>query len=148
MTESYATSMHIAASPDEVFDHFVKPELLVMWMGQYARLDAAAGGEFYVDVSGVLIRGQFLTVERPKLIEVTWGEAGSAIMPPGTTHLRIQLTATDDGTTLRLTHSGLAASEAEKHAIGWPHYLGRLGVLAGGGDPGRDPWASPQADEA
>ena len=37
--------------------------------------------------------------------------------------------------------AGLPSQEAiEKHAHGWDHYLARLAVAAGGGDPGRDPW--------
>ncbi len=146
MTESYTTSMHIAASPDQVFDHFVKPELLVMWMGQYARLNAAAGGEFYVNISGVLIRGHYLTVDRPKLIEVTWGEAASTVMPPDATHLRIELAPDDKGTVLLLTHSGLQPSEAPRHEMGWTHFLDRLAIAAAGGDPGRDPWAPQESD--
>jgi hypothetical protein len=35
-----------------------------------------------------------------------------------------------------------AREEAAKHATGWPHFLDRLSVLASGGDPGRDPWAT------
>jgi hypothetical protein len=39
-----------------------------------------------------------------------------------------------------LEHSGLTPVEAEKHAIGWPHFLERLAVAARGVDPGEDPW--------
>jgi len=40
-----------------------------------------------------------------------------------------------------LEHHGLVPDEASKHAAGWLHFLDRLRVLAGGGDPGRDAWA-------
>jgi uncharacterized protein YndB with AHSA1/START domain len=138
MTETYRTSLRIAAPPDDVFDHFTRPELLVRWMGDFARLDSVDGGIFSVDINGVLIRGSFIALDRPSLIEIAWGEAGNGLMPPGSTRLRILLEAVDDGTLLQLEHSGLHPTEAANHAIGWPHYLERLGRLAAGGDPGPD----------
>jgi hypothetical protein len=40
----------------------VQPELLVRWMGDYARLEASAAGLFAVDINGVIIRGHFVRV--------------------------------------------------------------------------------------
>src|SRR5438477_11622757 len=91
MSETFRTSIDIAATQDQVFDYFVKPELLVRWMGDVARLEASAGGLFSVDINGVLIRGHFVRVERPVLIEIAWGEAGTADMPPGATKLAVSL---------------------------------------------------------
>jgi uncharacterized protein YndB with AHSA1/START domain len=140
MSETYRTSIEIDATPDQVFDHFVRPELLVRWMGDYARLDAVDGGVFSVDINGVLIRGHFVRVERPRMLEIAWGEAGNEIMPPGATRLRVTFEARGASTHVELEHSGLAPAEAKKHAIGWPHFIERLGVAAAGGDPGPDPW--------
>lgn len=138
----YATRLAIEAPPERVFDHFVRPELLVRWMGDYAALDAQPGGAFAVDINGVIIRGHYTRVERPRLLEIAWGEAGNPLMPPGSTHLVIRLSRQGDGTLLELEHRGLVDTEAEKHAIGWPHFLERLGTLASGTDPGPDPWAN------
>ncbi len=142
MTETYTTSLHIEALPDAVFDHFVRPELLVSWMGDFARLEAKEDGLFSVDINGVLIRGSYVRLERPNLIEIAWGEAGNAEMPPGDTRLTIRLRAAGAGTDLELVHAGLTPAEAAKHAIGWPHFLARLSQTARGTDPGPDPWAS------
>ena len=87
MTETYETTLQIDAAPEDVFDHFVKPELMVQWMGDFARLEAKAGGLFSVDINGVLIRGSYLALDRPRLIEIAWGEAGNGKMPPGATRL-------------------------------------------------------------
>jgi uncharacterized protein YndB with AHSA1/START domain len=138
---TYRTSIEIAATPDIVFDHFVQPELLVRWMGDRARLEVRDGGVFAVDINGVIIRGHFVRVDRPRLIEVAWGEAGNDAMPPGSTRLVVRLTPKGEGTLVELEHQGLTPEEASKHALGWPHFLARLGVLAAGGDPGVDPWA-------
>lgn len=140
MSDTFVTSMVLAAPPEVVFDHFVKAELLVRWMGDRARLVAADGGEFSVDINGVLIRGYFVRVERPHLVEVAWGELGNAEMPPGSTRLVVALAPEGTGTALTLEHRGLAPDEAAKHAIGWPHFLGRLVGCARGEDPGPDPW--------
>ena len=142
MSETFRTTIDIAAAPDRVFDHFVDPNLLVRWMGDFARLEAADGGMFSVDINGVLIRGHFIRIDRPRLIEIAWGEAGNAAMPPGATRLRVTFEARGAQTRVVLEHSGLAPAEAAKHAIGWPHFIERLAVAAAGGDPGPDPWKS------
>lgn len=138
--EVYRTSIDVEATPERVFDHFVVPELLVRWMGDVARLEARDGGLFSVDINGVLIRGHFVRIERPHVVEIAWGEAGNDAMPPGATRLRVTFEARGPVTRVELTHSGLVPSEAQKHAIGWPHFLERLGVAAAGQDPGPDPW--------
>jgi uncharacterized protein YndB with AHSA1/START domain len=141
MSEAYRTSIDVAATPEHVFDYFVRPELLVRWMGDRARLEATTGGLFSVDINGVLIRGRFVRIERPTLIEIAWGEAGNQAMPPGATTLLVTLEARGDHTRVQLEHRGLVPAEAKKHAVGWPHFIERLGIAAAGGDPGPDPWA-------
>lgn len=59
---------------------------------------------------------------------------------PGSTTIEIELIPLDGGTTLRFRHHGLPSESAQSHAHGWDHYLERLGVAAGGGEPGTDPW--------
>ena len=140
MSDSFRTSIDIEAPCERVFDHFVRPELLVRWMGDVARLEAIDGGHFSVDINGVMIRGHFIRIDRPHLIEIAWGEAGNAAMPPGATRLRVTFEARGSVTRVELQHTGLVPSEAAKHAIGWPHFIERLGVAAIGGDPGPDPW--------
>jgi len=142
MSDAFRTSIDIAATPEQVFDYFVRPELLVRWMGDAARLEAAAGGLFSVDINGVLIRGYYVRVDRPRFLEIAWGEAGNEAMPPGATRLRVSFVARGTSTRVEIEHSGLVPAEAAKHAIGWPHFIERLGVAAAGGDPGPDPWKS------
>jgi uncharacterized protein YndB with AHSA1/START domain len=141
-TDGYRTSIEIAATPDVVFDYFIQPELLVRWMGDVARLEARDGGLFAVDINGVIIRGHYVRVERPHLIEIAWGEAGNEAMPPGATRVLVRFHEVPTGTRVELTHSGLVPDERAKHAIGWPHFLGRLAIAAAGGDPGVDPFAA------
>jgi uncharacterized protein YndB with AHSA1/START domain len=138
---AYSTSLFVEAAPDAVFDCLVVPEMMVRWMGDRALLQAVEGGRFEVDINGVLIRGAFVEVERPRRLVVSWGQLGNSTLPPGASRVTFELVAQGDGTMLTLTHDGLPAEEEKKHAIGWPHFLGRLAVLGAGGDPGRDPFA-------
>ena len=140
--DTFRTAIEIAADPDVVFEHFLRPELLVRWMGDRARLEAREGGIFAVDINGVIIRGHFVRVERPRWLEIAWGEAGNESMPPGSTRLVVRFIAKPGGTLVELEHHGLTPAEATKHAIGWPHFLRRLVLLAAGEDPGVDPWAT------
>jgi uncharacterized protein YndB with AHSA1/START domain len=140
MTDAFRTTIDIEAKPDVVFEYFVDPALMVMWMGDVARLQAKDGGLFAVDINGVIIRGHYVRVERPHLIEIAWGEAGNAQMPPGSTRVIVKLSATQHGTHVELEHHGLADEEMKKHAIGWPHFASRLTAAASGCDSGVDPW--------
>jgi uncharacterized protein YndB with AHSA1/START domain len=139
--ETYRQDIFIEAEPETVFDYFLVPELMVQWMGDYARLVPQPDGLFSLDINGILIRGNYTRIERSTLLEMSWGELGNNAMPPGGTRVLIKLQAENGGTLLSLEHSGLVPEEAAKHAIGWPHFLARLATHASGGNPGRDPWA-------
>jgi hypothetical protein len=53
--------------------------------------------------------------------------------------VEVELIPQGDGTLVRLTHRDLPPGEVPAHQAGWSHYLDRLAVCAGGGDPGPDP---------
>jgi uncharacterized protein YndB with AHSA1/START domain len=131
----------IAAEPERVFRYFTRVEDLVRWMGDFAVLDPRPGGEFTVDINGVPVRGRYLELDPPRRLLISWGHAGSDVLPPGASTVEITLVAERGGTTVRLSHRDLPAQEAQVHAAGWPHFLERLAVARTGGDPGRDPWA-------
>jgi uncharacterized protein YndB with AHSA1/START domain len=137
----YATSIHIEAPPAEVFPFLVDPALVVTWMGEWAELEADAGGRFAVDISGTPVRGEFVVVDPPHRVVFTWGAAGNDRLPPGSTTVEIVLRPAGGGTLVELVHRGLPQEEVEAHRTGWAHYLPRLATRAAGGDPGPDPWA-------
>lgn len=142
--DSYATSVRIQATPAEVFPYLTDGDLLVRWMGDWARLDPQPGGEFTVDINGIPIRGSFVEVDPPHRLVLTWGAAGSEVLPPGSTTVEITLRPDGDHTVLELVHRDLPPEELERHGIGWGHFLDRLVVAGTGGDPGPDPWAATQ----
>lgn len=136
----YQTSIEIAAAPETVFDYLTTEDGMTAWMGQHAELDPRPTGLFAVDIAGFPIRGQYLYVERPTRVVVSWGVAGSEELPPGVSTVDFRLTATENGTRVDLVHSGLPETELPGHADGWEHFLPRLTVAAAGGDAGHDQW--------
>ncbi len=42
-------------------------------MGQHASLDPRPGGQFAIDVNGASVRGQYLELDPPNRIVITWG---------------------------------------------------------------------------
>jgi uncharacterized protein YndB with AHSA1/START domain len=137
--EPFSHSVHIAATPERVFDHFIRPEAIVTWMGDYARLEPRPGGVFHVDINGVPVRGRYLEVDPPRRLVISWGHAGSDVLPPEASTLEVTLSPDAGGTTVTVVHRDLPDAEAAQHAIGWSHFLARLAVAAAGGDPGPDP---------
>jgi uncharacterized protein YndB with AHSA1/START domain len=140
-------TIDIEASPETVWRLLTDEQEAKRWWGLDASFDPTPGGEFVLNVvSGSIVRGIFLEVEPPSRLVYTFGwekrnDGGHELTPPGSTTVEILLVPTGEGTTLTLTHRGLAdETEAEQHGVGWEHYLGRLAITAAGGDPGPDPW--------
>lgn len=130
--EPVTASVHVAADPEVVFEYFTRPEAMVRWIGEYAVLDPSPGGEFTLDIGGVAVRGQYLEIDPPHRLVISWGHAGSQLLPPGASTLEIRLEPHAGGTTVQIIHSGLPEPEAVEHRDGWRHFLARLAVVITG----------------
>ena len=126
----FATSIDIEAPPEIVFAHLVTTEGMLAWMGQHAELDATPGGVFAVDIDGNPVRGEYLEVDPPHAVVISWGVPGSELLPAGASRVEFRLTPIPAGTRLDLTHTGLPPVEQPKHAAGWAHFLARLADVA------------------
>lgn len=134
MTNTFTTSIEIAAPPEVVFDYFTDAKLLVTWIGDYAVLDAQPGGEFTLDIEGIPVRGQYLEVVAPERVSVSWGHAGSERLPPNSTEVHFSLTLTSSGGTLvEVEHRNLPTEHVPSHRAGWPMFMGRLQSAASSG---------------
>ncbi|HWD60880.1 MAG TPA: SRPBCC domain-containing protein [Humibacter sp.] len=136
----FRTSIDIDAAPDVVFDYLVTPRGMTAWMGEYAVLDARQGGRFDVDIAGSPIRGEYLEVERPRRVVVSWGVLGSDDLPPGASRVTFELLEVAGGTRVELTHSGLPDARLAGHRYGWAHFLPRLRAAGSGHPLGQDDW--------
>jgi uncharacterized protein YndB with AHSA1/START domain len=136
----------IKARPETVFSFFTDPDRWLSWQGVSAEIDPRPGGVFRMNVRGNgWASGRFVTVDPFSTIEFTWGwEGADSPVPPGSSLVRVTLTASGPGATLlRLVHSGLPSRAVPLHRQGWDHYLDRLAIRASGGDPGPDTNAAP-----
>jgi uncharacterized protein YndB with AHSA1/START domain len=139
-------SIWIAARPETVFAFLTEPEKLVQWIGLAAELEPRPGGLFRVDMNRrTIVRGQYLKVEPPGRVVFTWGHEDGTVLPAGSSTVEIALIPDEDGTLVKLRHSGLPVPEQDAHRFGWGHYLGRLKTRVEGADPGPDPYAVPGA---
>ena len=136
----YSTSIEIDAPPARVFDYLVTEAGMTAWMGQHATLEPEPGGEFAVDIAGYAIRGQYLRVERPHRVVVSWGVADGEDLPPGASTVEFRLTPIPGGTRVDLVHSDLPDAGLRGHADGWAHFLPRLQIVATGGNAEPDDW--------
>jgi uncharacterized protein YndB with AHSA1/START domain len=134
-------SIRIDASPSTVFQYFVDPQRMLTWMGVTVEVDPQPGGRYRVDVRGRdVAAGTFVEVRPDERVVWTWGWERSDEIPPGSSTVEVTLTPDGDGTLVRLRHTGLPDTEVGvAHSRGWEHYIQRLVIAAGGGDPGPDP---------
>jgi uncharacterized protein YndB with AHSA1/START domain len=134
----------IAANPETVWEFLVDPVKVARWFGKQAWLDPRPGGQYRVDViGGHIAAGEFVELDPPHRLVHTFGwepEGGQENpLPPGASRIEFELEPSGEGTTLRFRHTDLPGAEAAgSHAHGWDHYLARLVVAGGGGDPGED----------
>ena len=130
----------IRATPETVFAYFTDTRRYTEWMGIDAELDATPGGIYRVRVpQGTYAVGQFVEVVPPSRVVFTWGWEGDAEVPPGSSRVEVTLTPRDEGTHIRLVHTGLPTPESfGLHTLGWERYVDRLVVAAEGGSPGPD----------
>lgn len=130
----------IDATPETIWPFLTDAKKHVQWNGTEADIDARPGGAFSVLVAGQFrSAGEYLeVVPKEKLVYTFgWDQEGHPI-PPGSTTIELTLQREGDKTRLRLVHRGLPDDAVSDHTHGWDHYLGRLAVVAGGGNPGPD----------
>jgi uncharacterized protein YndB with AHSA1/START domain len=141
-TEPVRASIRIDAPPERVWEFFTRPDAIVRWMGEYAALAPRPDGEFTVNIKGAPVRGQYLELDPPHRLLLSWGYAGSAELPPGASTVEVRLVRDGSGTYVHLEHRDLPEPERPGHAEGWKHYLACL-ATACTGDPGPDPGMRP-----
>lgn len=117
----------IQASPERVFQALTAKEELERWFVSRAEFDLSPGGTLKFKWGpGECFSGEVLVFEPPRRLSYTW-EADN----PGINTLTFELTAENDGTRLRLVHTGIGESEDwdqyydEVH-IGWNEHFTNL----------------------
>lgn len=129
------------AGPDVVFDEWLDRESLQEWMCPRpvrvldVTVEPRVGGivRFDVDDSGtrVLITGQFLTIDRPRLLRFTWTNSN---WPDPTRESVVRVAfepVGDDETLMSIEHSLLPPEEFERFDSGWTLTVDQLAAVLG-----------------
>jgi uncharacterized protein YndB with AHSA1/START domain len=131
MAEPIVREVHIAATPEVVFEFFVDPAKLTRWLAVEATLDPRPGGvchQVHEDTDGQRydMRGEFVEVTPPSRVVFTWGFESGGGVAPGSSTVEVTLTRDGRGTLVRLVHRDLPAAAVGDHAGGWTTMLERL----------------------
>lgn len=137
--DEIVSEIRIDAPAERIFQALVDPSQVVRWWGQAGiyrctkfENDLRVGGIWRasgVDGQGreFEVSGEYLEIERPRLLSSTWmatwtGEAK--------TKVRWELEESENGTLVRIRHSGFAGQPELTQAYrGWPRMLGWLQAL-------------------
>jgi uncharacterized protein YndB with AHSA1/START domain len=120
------SAVWIEATPDQVFPFFTDAARLTRWLGHAAELEPVVGGRFAVDINRRMVRGTYLEISPPHRVVFSWGDAGSAALPPGSSRVEVDLEAAGTRTLVTLRHHGLSGDVRADHARGWPIKLQEL----------------------
>lgn len=144
-TKAIERVITIAARPETVFRLLTDRNEYVRWKGELAELEPRAGGTYHVDFKEKgIVDGKFVEVIPSRRVVFTWGWKDSAIVPPGSSTVEIDLEPDGQGTRLRLVHRGLPEGAVASHAEGWEYFLPRLTNVAEGRDAGAGQQATPK----
>jgi uncharacterized protein YndB with AHSA1/START domain len=135
-TETIVVERVINASPETIFDFWTDSEKIKIWLASDARLDPRPDGEAYLQMGGHVAKGpftnngHFLVVEPHSHLEFTWGfEEPIVGVPPESSVVSVDLIPQDEGTLVRVTHTGLPAgrdSSPFSERVGWTSMLEHL----------------------
>lgn len=127
----------LSATPEEVYEAWLDPQAVAEWMRPIpgghteASNDPWVGGGYLIVMHGngtrYPTRGEYLRLERPRLLEFTWYPDG---MPEGTQKSIVTVELAPLGserTTLTLRHRLLPSAESARgHQEGWSSGLDSL----------------------
>lgn len=136
MSETLIIDLDIAARPETVFGLFTDPAEFGRWMGGghgSATLAPEVGGALRVTFPGspAVVSGEVVEIDPPRRFAFTWGYESGTPFPAGSTRVTIELSPSETGTHLRLTHSGLPDEDAvRRHRGGFRVYTSVLAANA------------------
>ncbi len=124
---SIEKELFIKATPERVFQALTEKADLERWFLTKAEVDLRPGGAIRFEWGpGLFEGGKILVLEPPHRLSYTW-EA----LEPSPTTITFELTAENDGTRLRLIHTGIGEGENWDNyytsiSSGWNAHLNNL----------------------
>lgn len=149
--DTLVSEIHIAAPPERVFQALTDPAQVPQWWGgqgagqsfrctKFER-ELRAGGHWRVEgIDGSShkfeVAGEYIEVDAPRLLASSWTASWTGDVK---TIVQWELEPVQDGTLVRLRHSGLAAHpEVANSYRGWPQMLEWLRALSERGETAED----------
>lgn len=134
MSAGVTVSRRIAASAERLFDAWLDPASLAVWMrrdGSEASdvvADPRVGGSFAItmnDPGGSFVHtGTYTVIDRPRALEFTWRSIATNYAD---SVVRVTFEPDGDATVVEVRHERLPDIEAvRKHTEGWTEILGSL----------------------
>lgn len=125
-------------TPQELFDHFVTPSLLVQWWPTEATVNPGRGGNYemrWPDMGWVL-KGTYKEFDSGDRLVFSWSWNHEPNMPEREVTLDFE-PSTEGGAVLTVTHGFYGDSDVEQkdrqgHLEGWMHFLMLLAGLRKG----------------
>jgi activator of HSP90 ATPase len=115
MSESFEMTTLIPATPEAVYNAWLKGELVAAFTGSAAEGDTLPGSIF--TAWDGYISGTNLELEPPRRILQAWRTEGSP-----DSRLELLLEPAPEGTTLRLLHSNIPDGQGDDYREGWEEY--------------------------
>ena len=119
----------IAASAEDLFDAWLDPEALAMWMGPgtVAKVEPHEGGSFQIAILGqsgpIVNKGVYRQIDRPKRLVFTWASPGTELRD---TVVTVDFARVGERTEVIITHEQLPESAMPSHSNGWIRALEHL----------------------
>lgn len=129
----------IAASPEELFDAWLDPQALAIWMrpgagihATQAKVEPKVGGRFEINMraeSGVIPHsGTYQVIDRPRRLVFTWFSPHTGDRD---TLVTVDFLPRDRRTEVVVTHEQLPEAKREAHTGGWSRALEKLDAFRG-----------------
>jgi uncharacterized protein YndB with AHSA1/START domain len=137
---SIERELHIAASPEVVFDVVSDPAHVREWWPDEADYPVEPGGDGRIRFGGDWVRFTVVDAVPARLFSFRWTHGEGEEAAPGNSYLVVfELEPLDGGTRLRMTETGFrergwddakVAAEHADHVSGWDHFLPQLPAYA------------------
>jgi len=143
-TRTIRLQTFVRASPKKVFKVITQPERLARWMLDEATLSPRKGGRYaFTWEGGPTHTGTVVKFERGKSITLTWQWPG--IEDQLVTKLKFSVGRKEDGTILKLVHSGFPRDQRWVDLYGgaiqgWTYFLMNLKSVLDHGQDLRSPY--------
>jgi len=123
----------IAASAEDLFDAWLDPEALAIWMrpgtirSAVARVEPRVGGRYEIIMQGesgpLPHGGEYRVIDRPKRLVFTWQSQHTG---PGETLVTVDFLRVGKSTEVVVTHEKLPETARDAHRRGWSSGLEHL----------------------